>query len=157
MPKSKVDNVDEPSVDDEHLPGKNRNSFLVFQSEYRAKLKDQHPDMSHSDMQAKISAKWKELDEEKKQVRLPKQTHSPGGFFLPDRSSFPDPPVQHTFPGTTHFMFLNFLPWIHDSFDAFSCVLLLLFVRFFFLLDPAAFSASLFAGMVSRSNVRGLI
>eukprot|EP01122_Echinamoeba_exundans_P010636 TRINITY_DN4021_c0_g1_i2.p1 TRINITY_DN4021_c0_g1~~TRINITY_DN4021_c0_g1_i2.p1 ORF type:complete len:239 (-),score=97.09 TRINITY_DN4021_c0_g1_i2:285-1001(-) len=67
MPKVKPDAADEASMDDEHLPGKNRNSFLVFQSEYRAKLKKDHPEMSHADMQAKISAKWKELDEEKKQ------------------------------------------------------------------------------------------
>lgn len=66
MSKSKVE-ADAHHSDDDHLPGKNRNSFLVFQSEYRAKLKEKHPDMSHPDVQAKISAKWKELDEAQKQ------------------------------------------------------------------------------------------
>lgn len=124
MSKSKA-HADEHS-DEEALPGKNRNSFLVFQSEYRMKLKEKHPDMTHVDVQAKISEKWKSLDEPKKQARSTRTTTLSSPFF---RSLLFSP-----------LYFVSILSWLYQMTLAVRHLFFLFFLNFslgraFFLFD----------------------
>jgi hypothetical protein len=54
---------------DPNAPKRPPTSFLLFQNEQRKSLREKHPEMSHSDLIAKVAQIWHSLPQEGRKVR----------------------------------------------------------------------------------------
>jgi len=64
-PKKRKRNV---KPKDPNAPKRPASSYILFQNEVRKDLKEQHPELSNSDLLGLISEQWKHMSEEQKEV-----------------------------------------------------------------------------------------
>ncbi|KAJ3493045.1 hypothetical protein NLJ89_g11105 [Agrocybe chaxingu] len=56
-------------IKDPNAPKRPASSYILFQNEVRKELKEQHPNISNSDLLAMISEQWKNMSDEQKRAR----------------------------------------------------------------------------------------
>jgi hypothetical protein len=54
---------------DPNAPKRPASSYILFQNEIRARLKEQHPDVPNNDLLAMISKQWADMPDDAKAVR----------------------------------------------------------------------------------------
>ena len=66
VPKKRKRNI---KPKDPNAPKRPASSYLLFQNEVRKELKEQHPNLSNTDLLSMISEQWKKMSDDQKEVR----------------------------------------------------------------------------------------